>query len=159
MARKLVVFGASGDLTSRKLMPAIAELLEAGKLPRGCAILGVSRKNWSSHEFRRHVQTGLERHSALGSSATREALGSLVDYRAADVTNSDQVASAIGEGREAVVAYLALPPPLFAPAVKALASIGLPDHSVIARTSAWPIRPLLPVTRMTGRVGVNRFGV
>ena len=35
MSHRLVIFGASGDLTSRKLMPALAQLHEAGQLPPG----------------------------------------------------------------------------------------------------------------------------
>jgi len=47
----LVVFGASGDLTSRKLLPAIAALHEHGALPAGFALIGVARTKWTDEEF------------------------------------------------------------------------------------------------------------
>jgi glucose-6-phosphate 1-dehydrogenase len=49
----LVVFGASGDLTARKLLPALAALSEHGALPDGFAVVGVARTEWSDDDFRR----------------------------------------------------------------------------------------------------------
>jgi glucose-6-phosphate 1-dehydrogenase len=48
----LVVFGASGDLASRKLLPAIAALAEHGALPEGFTVVGVARTQWSDEHFR-----------------------------------------------------------------------------------------------------------
>ncbi|HUY21047.1 MAG TPA: glucose-6-phosphate dehydrogenase [Acidimicrobiales bacterium] len=48
----LVVFGASGDLASRKLLPAIAALAEHGALPDGFTVIGVARTAWSDTQFR-----------------------------------------------------------------------------------------------------------
>ena len=49
----LVVFGASGDLTARKILPALAALAEHGVLPPGFALVGVARTAWSDDDFRR----------------------------------------------------------------------------------------------------------
>ncbi len=48
----LVVFGASGDLASRKLLPAIAALAEHKALPEGFTVVGVARTQWSDDRFR-----------------------------------------------------------------------------------------------------------
>jgi glucose-6-phosphate 1-dehydrogenase len=48
----LVIFGASGDLTRRKLLPAIYNLAESGHLPEEFAILGVARPAIDVHSFR-----------------------------------------------------------------------------------------------------------
>jgi glucose-6-phosphate 1-dehydrogenase len=48
----MVVFGASGDLASRKLLPAIAALAEHGALPEGFTVVGVARTAWSDDQFR-----------------------------------------------------------------------------------------------------------
>jgi glucose-6-phosphate 1-dehydrogenase len=48
----LVVFGASGDLTARKLMPAVASLERRRLLPSGFAVLGVARSHLSDDDFR-----------------------------------------------------------------------------------------------------------
>ena len=50
----LVMFGASGDLTARKLLPALASLAGEGSLPAGFGLLGVSRTEWSDDQFRDH---------------------------------------------------------------------------------------------------------
>ncbi len=48
----LVVFGASGDLTTRKLMPAVAQLARRGLLPAGFSVVGVARTPMTDDEFR-----------------------------------------------------------------------------------------------------------
>ncbi|MCB0572352.1 MAG: glucose-6-phosphate dehydrogenase (NADP(+)), partial [Phaeodactylibacter sp.] len=50
-----VIFGASGDLTQRKLIPAIYELYKVHLLPEHFALLGVSRTEMSDDAFRREV--------------------------------------------------------------------------------------------------------
>ena len=48
----LVIFGASGDLTRRKLMPSLFELYVRGLLPKRFAILGASRSEYTDDTFR-----------------------------------------------------------------------------------------------------------
>ena len=50
-----VIFGASGDLTARKLIPAFYHLFDGGYLPEPFALLGVSRSEYSDDEFRNKV--------------------------------------------------------------------------------------------------------
>jgi glucose-6-phosphate 1-dehydrogenase len=52
-----VIFGASGDLAKRKLLPAIYELHCGGFLPEQFAVLGVSRTDFSDEEFRKEAYT------------------------------------------------------------------------------------------------------
>lgn len=51
----LVIFGASGDLTARKLVPALYNLYEAGQLPENFVVLGASRSNLTDDDFRKKV--------------------------------------------------------------------------------------------------------
>lgn len=51
----LVVFGASGDLTSRKIIPALASLVDQGQLPNEFSLIGVARSQYSDEEFRNLV--------------------------------------------------------------------------------------------------------
>ncbi len=51
----LVIFGASGDLTARKLVPAIYNLFKGGHLPENFVVLGASRSNLSDEDFRKRV--------------------------------------------------------------------------------------------------------
>jgi len=50
-----VIFGASGDLAVRKLIPAIFELYQGKYLPENFAVLGVSRSDYSDAAFRKKV--------------------------------------------------------------------------------------------------------
>lgn len=56
----IVIFGATGDLTRRKLLPALYELLVAERLPRDLAIVGFARRDWSDEYFREQMLTGLQ---------------------------------------------------------------------------------------------------
>jgi len=51
----MVIFGASGDLTGRKILPALARLADRGVLDDGFTVIGVARTEWSDGEFRSHV--------------------------------------------------------------------------------------------------------
>ena len=54
----IVIFGASGDLTRRKLIPGLFSLFEKERLPADFRIVGVSRTEFSHDEFRTRMQTG-----------------------------------------------------------------------------------------------------
>ncbi len=54
----LVVFGASGDLAARKLLPAIAGLADHGALADGFTVVGVARTNWTDEDFRQVALAG-----------------------------------------------------------------------------------------------------
>ena len=56
----LVIFGASGDLTRRKLVPAIWRLDQEGRLPRAFALIGVARREMDDVSFRQSMREGLQ---------------------------------------------------------------------------------------------------
>ena len=55
----LVIFGASGDLTHRKLIPALFELFLQRRLPSEFAIVGCARRPWSDEEFKEKMRLKL----------------------------------------------------------------------------------------------------
>jgi len=55
----LVIFGASGDLTARKILPALANLADLGRLSDGFTLIGVARTQWSDEEFRQTVSAAV----------------------------------------------------------------------------------------------------
>jgi glucose-6-phosphate 1-dehydrogenase len=59
----LVIFGASGDLTQRKLVPAIYNLAVDGLLHPDTSVIGVARKDWDDDGFRTHLREAVEEHS------------------------------------------------------------------------------------------------
>jgi glucose-6-phosphate 1-dehydrogenase len=52
----MVIFGVTGDLTARKLMPALYDLAVGHPLPEGFSILGVSHRDWSDDQFREEMR-------------------------------------------------------------------------------------------------------
>ena len=55
----IVLFGATGDLTHRKLVPALYHLDQGGHLPGECAIVGFARRDWSDDQFRSELKKSL----------------------------------------------------------------------------------------------------
>ena len=51
----VTIFGASGDLTSRKLVPSLFNLARKGRLPAEAAVLGVARSPYTDESFREHL--------------------------------------------------------------------------------------------------------
>jgi glucose-6-phosphate 1-dehydrogenase len=61
----MVIFGATGDLNRRKLMPALYRLAQQRQLPAGFTVLGVSRREFSDDQFRRMMLEALIQHQVL----------------------------------------------------------------------------------------------
>ena len=55
MAHTMVIFGASGDLTSRKLIPALYELHRKKRLPADTRIVGVARTKFTDDQWRKSL--------------------------------------------------------------------------------------------------------
>lgn len=56
----IVIFGASGDLTRRKLIPSLYDLFRKGRMPENWRIIGVARSDYSDDTFREHVESGVK---------------------------------------------------------------------------------------------------
>jgi glucose-6-phosphate 1-dehydrogenase len=57
----IVLFGATGDLAHRKLVPALFELARGGNLPSECAIIGFARRDWSDADLRGEYEKTLSK--------------------------------------------------------------------------------------------------
>jgi glucose-6-phosphate 1-dehydrogenase len=131
MIDRLVIFGATGDLTARYLLPGLGALRAAGLLSERFRLTGSGREDWDDQQFRSWAAAQLERHAPHLPADVRDAVVSASGYRQADVREGASVAAAIGAdgGDGPVAAYLALPPPVFPSAVAALRAAGLPAGS------------------------------
>ncbi|MGA2519516.1 MAG: glucose-6-phosphate dehydrogenase [Acidimicrobiales bacterium] len=124
----LVVFGASGDLASRKLLPAIAALAEHGALPEGFTVVGVARTQWTDEQFR---QAALDAVPFAG--AEWHTLVSRFRYVAGEYAEKptfDRLRDVLGEADRDLgtagnrVYYLATIPSMFGDVAGALAAHG-----------------------------------
>jgi len=141
MIERLLLFGATGDLAGRFLLPALAELFDEGKLPDGFRVVGAAREDWDDEAFRHHAARRLEQHAAGDvSAASRQALVRSLHYRKVDFNDQTSVAEAVAEAggeslaggpAEPIAAYLALPAAVFPAVVSALGAVGLPSGSRI----------------------------
>jgi glucose-6-phosphate 1-dehydrogenase len=131
MIKRLVIFGATGDLTARFLLPGIAALHAAGLLPDGFELTCSGREDWDGGRYRDWASAQLARHAGELWPDVRQAVVAAAGYRRADVTDAPGVAAVVS-GHEPVAAYLALPPAVFPAAVRALRDAPLPPGSRLA---------------------------
>ena len=129
MIERLVLLGATGDLSGRFLFPALAALSASGHLPEGFEITGVARQDLSEEAFRRRIDERLTEYAGDVSPAARAALLRTVTYRAADVSRAADVTAVLRGRTSPVAVYLALPPRLFPAVIEAVGRAGLPDES------------------------------
>ncbi len=60
----MVIFGATGDLTQRKLLPALYSLAaDQPPLPANFTVVGVARRPWTNEEFRKYAEEGVKQHA------------------------------------------------------------------------------------------------
>jgi glucose-6-phosphate 1-dehydrogenase len=90
----IVIFGASGDLTRRKLVPALYNLFIKGRMPKRFNIVGVSRSQYSHDAIRERFQTGVREFSADSYDETRwYEFAPHLYYHASDAGQNDGMAS------------------------------------------------------------------
>ena len=131
----VVIFGAAGDLTKRKLVPALYNLKTLGLLPREFAVIGVARREKTHEQFREEQTRDIREFATARVDETlwaelREAMyfqaGELSDpavyTQLADLLA--QVTKRHGTGGN-VLFYLAIPPNLFGEVVRRLGEAGL----------------------------------
>ncbi len=141
----IVIFGASGDLTHRKLIPSLYDLDRAGALPKGLCILGVSRTGMSDDAFREKLRPSVEKfsgHYEAGKWGGEDGFAKRVHYEAMDATDvsafgalqerinelaksSGIVKGVGGAGSPNVLFYLSVSPELYEPIIGNIGAAGL----------------------------------
>ncbi len=127
----LVIFGASGDLTRRKLIPAVYHLLQKGLLPDSWYLIGLARTEMSDERFRESVRSALEAFGRAGTigGPVWEQFSRRIHYLAGNYRDPEYYRS-IGERLEQLnrqhgvegnrIFYLATPPNLYGEIVQNL---------------------------------------
>ncbi|MBJ7595726.1 MAG: glucose-6-phosphate dehydrogenase [Candidatus Dormibacteraeota bacterium] len=131
----VVIFGATGDLTKRKLMPALYALAADGQLPPGFSILGAGRTEQSTDEFRELMRESVKKYGRV---ALRDDVWSVfadgLRYCSFDL-DADDGLKAIRDTLEELdrergtagnrIFYFSVPPSAFAPLAERLGAEGL----------------------------------
>jgi glucose-6-phosphate 1-dehydrogenase len=142
----VVIFGASGDLTKRKLLPALHALLQEQLMPQNFAIVGFARKAMTDDVFRKDMRDGCTqygRHKPK-TDAEWDALAGSVYYHQGDYDSPesylalkahlDEIDKKHGTVGNRLF-YLSTPPSTFPIAVKHLAEQGLINPSAVGPTT------------------------
>lgn len=87
----LVIFGASGDLTYRKLIPAMFDIFIQKLLPDNFAILGVSRSNLADDDFRKKMEDGIRQFSSFAKADQKDVddFCRMLYYQSIDTNNPE----------------------------------------------------------------------
>jgi glucose-6-phosphate 1-dehydrogenase len=131
----LVVFGASGDLSKRKLIPALYQLAYQNLLPRNFTVVGYARTPYTDEEFRALAREGIQEYGSYGldehiwhwfSQGLFYQSGGYDDAASFQLL-ADRIA-ALEQERPTLgnhVYYLATPPAVFGPITTLLSDVGL----------------------------------
>ncbi len=130
----IVILGASGDLTRRKLVPALYNLLEDRLLPSSFAVVGVGRREMSHAAFASELRSGTVEHSrrdldpelwdSLAAGLSYVAAGADVEGYRRLASHLDRLDRERGTGGNRLF-YLAVPPSALEPMLGMLAAAGL----------------------------------
>lgn len=133
-----IIFGASGDLTRRKLVPALYSLFVQQLLPEHFSLLGVSRSAISDADFREQMRRGIADFREIDDTTSIDEFVSCFHYQSIqfdDETTYKALVTRINEIRETrqiggnTLFYLSTPPSLYGIIPKHLASVGLHKQS------------------------------
>ena len=132
---KLLLFGATGDLAQRMLLPSLYNLHADGLLPEGLVIIGAARSDYDDESYRKFAKKALDQflpkdrsdESALDTFLPR------LQFQPTDLSLPESyqpLADKVGDVSGGVAIYLSTAPSLFEPAVKGLESVGLAGETI-----------------------------
>ena len=130
----LVIFGATGDLTRRKLLPALFRLFAEGLLPERFEVLGVARSDMTEEEFRAAMRDGVEEFASAPDADLWNRFAERLGYFCTEFNDAEGYRR-LSERLESVdrecgtagnrLFYLAIPPGVIAETVTGLADAGM----------------------------------
>ncbi|KAF3887134.1 MULTISPECIES: glucose-6-phosphate dehydrogenase [Nostocales] len=131
----IVIYGASGDLTQRKLVPALYKLRKERRIPPETTIVGVARRDWTHDYFREQMRQGIEEFSdGLGPEGLWQDFSQGLYYCSGDMDNPESyqklntLLTELDEKRGTRgnrIFYLSVAPKFFAEGIKQLGNAGM----------------------------------
>lgn len=130
----LIIFGATGDLCGRHLLPALARLVTARELSAGFRFVGTGPQHWNTSKFREHVRARLATFAADLATPDVDAFVGRLTYCSADVQDPTAIGGLLRDVAEgtSLTCYLALPTHLIRVTVEGLEQAGLPTSARMA---------------------------
>ena len=131
----LLLFGATGDLARRMLLPSLYGLDADGLLPEGLAVVGTARTELDDGQFRERALEALQQYLPEGfyQADVAELFLKRLRYVAVDANRLEdfpKLAEAVGDCGPGLAIFLSTAPSLFKPTIDGLASVGLTCSTV-----------------------------
>ena len=166
MTHSVVIFGASGDLTSRKLIPALYSLHQKKRLPPDTRIIGVSRTKYSSEDWRKELTESTQKFAGKDfDAAAWQEFAKSIHYQPGDIDQPKDFARLAklldkleGGGESSRLYYLATAPTLYQTAIANLGAAGLakedrgPRRVVIEKPFGTDLKSAQELNRVTHEV-------
>jgi glucose-6-phosphate 1-dehydrogenase len=128
-AQTLILFGATGDLSRRMLLPSLCALDADELLPEDLEIIGTARSEMTDSEFRSFAREAIEKFLPSDRRGGMADFLNRLRYSQLDVTTTEgyaELAARVGKDREVAI-FLSTAPSLFKPTIEGLAKAGLAD--------------------------------
>jgi glucose-6-phosphate 1-dehydrogenase len=127
---EIVIFGASGDLTHRKLVPSLFNLYRKQKISEDIRLIGFATRPWNDELFREEMKAGLDVFASFSyQEAEWKAFKEKLFYKSGDFTKPEdyiKLAENLGTGQPINrLIYLAAPPKFYVPILENLSAAGL----------------------------------
>ena len=132
-ADRLLLFGATGDLAQRMLLPSLAALDADGLLAEDLIIIGTARSVMDDAAFRSFARAALEKFLPAERRSGIERFVARLHYQPLDATTIagfDDLAAKVGTPQRGLAIFLSTAPSLFEPTIKGLQSAGLTGDNV-----------------------------
>ena len=129
----LVLFGATGDLARRMLLPSLCALDADGLLDPKLEIIGTARSELDDAGFRNMARESLEQFLPADRRGGRATFLNRLAYQTLDASTSegfDDLAQKVGSPAQGIAIFLSTAPSLFEPTIRGLAASGLAGEAV-----------------------------
>jgi glucose-6-phosphate 1-dehydrogenase len=132
----IVIFGASGDLTQRKLIPSLFSLYRKDRLPERFKILGFAGSKFTDESFRQHLREGLDKFASFEfDEAKWQAFAEDIHYQSGDYKDPGSFKKFHDflckweDGPANRLFYMAIPPSLFPTVIEKLGATGQTEEN------------------------------
>ena len=132
-ADRLLLFGATGDLAQRMLLPSLCALEADGLVDPGLTIVGTARSDFDDHSFRNFARAALEKFMPADRRSNLATFLNRLHYQPLDATDPGgfaALAAKVGTPSEGLAIFLSTAPSLFEATIKGLQQSGLTGRNV-----------------------------
>lgn len=130
----IVIFGASGDLSKRKLLPALARMHGWALIDPGSRVIGVARKDWSKEQWREYASEAIEKYGSGHAESPVSQFTDMLEIMNGDLDDAgtyQRLAQLLCSrpGQCNALFYLAIPPGWYERVTRHLSEAGLAEES------------------------------